>query len=284
MALQTTRIIYTLLFFFISLSGCASQKQSIIQKSIWEDTSNILKDYQGKAQNLNPRQIRKLLIENNSNLDSFRAKAEIRLASPELKAPLSCTGLIVYKYPQNLRAICSKFITTVFDISTDGDTFRLYIPSEKTVYTGTCDVLRKKPTLGINIFPEDMANLFNYKDMIKEGKIALEIWPKYWIVHTLESNNGKINVTGKFLVDRFNADTFRYEMFNPDGSIRLQAVLTNYSDCEERRLPQRIDIRWPEYDTIIGITFSKIEVNKSVDPKIFKPRQPDGAKLIYLNN
>jgi len=238
----------------------------------------------GEVQNLSLQQIKDVLIANNSKLATLKAKARITLTAPELNGPVTCTGFIVYETPGHLRTIGSKLATTIFDMSTDGNNFRVYVPSEKKVFMGSCSTLHRKNSAETGISPEDMARLFNLKDILGDESTVLEIWPHYWVVHAVDTTEGKINLKGKLLIDRINADTFRCETFNPDGSVRLQAVFTNYSTFEYCRLPQRIDVRWPSRDASIGITLSEIIINSQLDPKIFTPAMPNDAEIVHLEN
>ena len=277
-------IIKRVFLFAIVLSGCAGSKSAIMQRSIWEDTSAILNSTGGEAQNLSVQQIKEVLIDNNSKLTTLRAKAKITLTAPESKGPVTCTGLIVYETPNHLRVIGSKLATTLFDMSTDGNTFWIYVPSEKKVYTGSSNALHKVNSSGTGISPNDMAGLFNLKDILGGESTVLEIWPYYWVVHAIDTNEGKINLKGKLLINRSNTDTFRCETFNPDGSVRLQAVFTDYSDFDSCRLPQRIDVRWPTYNTSMGITLSDIIVNSPIDSKIFTFTIPNGVEAVRPGN
>ena len=128
-------------------------KPPALQKPIWEDTSAILRNIQGKPQNLSLQQIRDAIISNSSKLTTFRANIAMTLTAPDLKGPVRCTGLILYQNPKSLRAMGSKFATTMFDISSDGNKFWLYVPLENKVYTGACNTFHKIEALGINIFP-----------------------------------------------------------------------------------------------------------------------------------
>ncbi|MDO8140796.1 MAG: hypothetical protein Q6358_04800 [Candidatus Brocadiales bacterium] len=269
--------------FAVLASGCATFKTPVSQKAIWEDTSAILKNIQGKPQNLSLQQIRDAIISNSSRLTTFRANIAMTLNAPDLNGPVRCTGLILYQNPNSLRAIGSKFATTLFDISSDGNKFWLHVPLENKVYTGTCNAFHRIEALGINIFPGDMASLFNYKEILEGEKPTLETWPAYWLIHMLKMDKEDVNLKGNLLVDRVNGEVFRCELFNPDGSIRLQAVFTNYVTYRECRIPQRIDVRWPAYDTTFSITFSNIVVNGALDPKVFTLATPKGAQAITLD-
>ena len=277
----------TLIFWFflcaILASGCATYKTPVSQKPIWEDTSALLRNIQGKPQNLSLQQIRDAIISNSSRLTTFRANIAMTLTAPYLKGPVRCTGLILYQNPKSLRAMGSKFATTLFDISSDGNKFWLYVPLENKVYTGACNTFHRIETLGINIFPGDMASLFNYKEILEGEKPTLETWPAYWLVHMLEMDKEDVHLKGNLLIDRVNGEVFRCELFNADGSIRLQAVFTNYATYKECRMPQRIDVRWPAYDTTFSLAFSNIVVNGKLDPKVFTLAIPKGAETITLD-
>ncbi|MBI2471625.1 MAG: hypothetical protein HYV59_10355 [Planctomycetes bacterium] len=281
--MMKSHIIVSSLLFQILASGCATFKTPVSQKAIWEDTSAILRNIQGKPQSLSLQQIRDKIISNSSRLTTFRANIAMTLTAPDLKGPVRCTGLILYQNPASLRAVGSKFATTLFDISSDGNKFWLYVPLENKVYSGTCNAFHRIEALGINIFPGDMASLFNYKEILEREKPTLETWPAYWLIHMLKMDKEDVNLKGNLLVDRVNGEVFRCELFNPDGSIRLQAVFTNYVTYRECRIPQRIDVRWPAYDTTFSIAFSNIVVNGKLDPKIFTPAASKGAQAVTLD-
>jgi hypothetical protein len=272
---------------FLSLAtliiGCATHRPSILQRSIWEDKSLISEKIQGEVQTLSLQEIWETLLSSNANLYTFRSKVDIVLDTPDLKGPLHCKGSIVYEKPNSLRIIGSRFFTTLFDISSDGDKFWLHIPMEKKLYTGTHDTYHRIEMLGMNIFPADIVNLFNYKEVLVGEKLALETWPTYWLVHLLDMDTRFLNLQGKVSLDRVNAEVFRSDFFHADGSVRLQALFTNYTTIEGCRVPQRIDVRWPSYNTTLGITFSHIDVNLPLNPKIFTPSIPTGVHVIDLN-
>ncbi len=276
-------IICGFFLYVVLISGCATHKTPSLQKPVWEDTSAILGNIQGKPRNLSLQQIRDTLVSNNSKLTTFRANADLTLTMPDSKGPIRCTGLIVYQSPRSFRTIGSKFATTLFDMSSDGNKFWLHIPPENMVYTGASNTFHRIEALGINIFPGDMAGLFNYREILEGKKSTMEIWPAYWLMHMLEADKEDVNLTGNLLVDRINAEVFRCELFNSDGSVRLQAVFTNYTTQNECRIPQRIDVRWPSYKTTLSITFSHIVVNGALDPELFTLSIPKDAQVITLN-
>ncbi len=177
----------------------------------------------------------------------------------------------------------SKFATTLFDLSSDGSNFWLSIPLENKVYTGNCKTLHTIQAFGISIFPADMVSIFHYKEIVEAKKPTVEIWPTYWLVHMLEMNADAVRVRGNLLIDRVNVDVFRRDVFNPDGSIRLQAVLTDYLVLNGCRVPQKIHVRWPKSDASLSITFSNIVVNGVIDPKVFTPSIPKEAQIVTLD-
>lgn len=272
-----------LLFIVIVLSGCATYKIPTLQRPIWDDTTTILKGIEGKAQDLSVRQIRNALISGSSGLTTFRSDVEMVLVTPDVKGPVRCTGLILYQSPKSLRAVGSRFATTVFDMTSDGDKFRLYVPREKNVYTGNCNAFHRIDALGITIFPGDMVRLFNYRDVLESGNSILEIWPAFWLLHILETGGNDAKLKGNLFVDRVHGEVFRCEIFNAGGSVRFQAVFTNYTEYNGCRIPQKIDVRWPAYNTSLHMTFSNVIVNGHLDPKVFNLTIPKIAQTVVLD-
>ena len=277
------RIILSLFLFTILTSGCATYKTPPLQKSIWEDTSSLLNGIRGEPKNLTLQQIQNTVISNSSKLTTLRAHAEMTLTTPHMKGPIRCTGLILYQNPRNLRVMGSKFATTLFDLATNGDTFWLSVPTEKKVYTGAFNAFHKIDALGMNVYPGDIISLFNYQEIMDGRNPMVETWPAYWLIHALEADTGNVKLKGNLLVDRVNAEVFRYELFDINGSAQLQAVFTNYTTFGECRIPQRIDMRWPMHDTTLSITFSQITVNNTLDPKVFTLTIPKGAQTVTID-
>ncbi|HHT9106153.1 MAG TPA: LolA family protein [Candidatus Wujingus californicus] len=276
-------IIVSILSFQILASGCATYKTQVTQKLSWEDTSSLLRNVQGDVKNLSRQQITENLILNSSKIATLRANIDITLTTPDAKAPLRCNGLILYQNPNHLRAMGSKLATTLFDIYSDERKFYLYIPIENKVYTGSSNAFHKIEVLGINIFPGDMAYLFNHREILEGYNPVIETWPFYWLLHLMEAKETNINLKGNLLIDRINADVFRCELFEPDGAVRLQILFTNYVSMAGGRVPQRIDVRWPKYDTTLNIIFSDVILNKKLDPKVFSFAKSEGAEVITLD-
>lgn len=129
-----TYVICSFILLVVLSSGCATYKTPAPQRPIWEDTSAILRNIQGEIQNLSLQQIRDTLTSNTSKLTTFRANVDLTLTTPDVKGPIRCTGLILYQSPRSFRALGSKFATTLFDMSSDGNRFWLHIPL-KTRFT-----------------------------------------------------------------------------------------------------------------------------------------------------
>lgn len=274
-------IIHIFLLSIVLITGCATYPT--VQRPIWDDTSAILSNIQGKEQDLTLEEILEKVVSNNSNLLTLRSNVEMSLITPDDKGPIRCTGIILYENPKSLRVIGSKFTTTLFDLSSDGARFRLYIPLENKVYTGSCNTFHRTEVFGITIFPGDMVSLFNYKEILEAKKPTLEIWPAYWIIHLLEINGESIEVKGNLSVDRVHVDVFRRDLFNPDGSIRVQAVFTDYITLKGTRIPQKIHVRWPGNNAALSITFSNITVNEVIDPGVFTLSIPKEVQMISLD-
>ena len=264
-------------------AGCATTGTPVLQKTVWEDASLLFRNNGGAAQALSPREVVDTVIARGSQLNTFRANMEMTVATPQLKGPVRCTGIILYQSPKNLRTVGSKLASTLFDISSDGDRFHLYVPQESKCYTGRSDSFHRVEAIGVNIFPGDMAHLFNYKELLGDKAPVVEIWPAYWIVHVLYRGSSDVGMKGNLYVDRADGEVFRYEVFNPDGSVRLQALFSDSAAINGCKVPQRIDVRWPAYSTTLRMAFSNITVNGVLDPRVFVPAMPEETETVNLD-
>ena len=138
--------------------GCATQKARpyIDDKLIDKQDIDL-----SKIQTLTFPQVKEIIVSESLGFTSLKAKAGITLTSPEINGEFRCKGVVRFQKPGRIRVIGSKLASTVFDMLSDGENYWSYLPKEKVVYKGKCNVIRKTNTKAY-IFPDDIAALLEY--------------------------------------------------------------------------------------------------------------------------
>ncbi len=256
--------------------GCATQKARPYIDDKLLDKPGI---DPGKVQTLSLPQVEEIIISESLNLTSLKAKAGITLTSPEINGEFKCKGVVRYQRPGEIRVIGSKLARTVFDILSDGDNYWFYLPKEKVVYKGKCNVTRKANT-NAYIFPDDIATLLEYDRLFEDKHSYMETWPTFWLVHTLEQG---FVPYGSVSVDRIDNTVTELTMFKPDSAVRVQASLSDYTEINGQSIPNVVQINWPDTNTTLTLNLNNISINEPLKPEIFRFKKPKRADIIEIN-
>lgn len=216
---------------------------------------------------------------NSLKVSTLKAKVEVTIESPELKSPLSCQGYIRLERPRKLRIVCSKLFSTIFDIVSDGQEFRLYVPREKKVYMGRAD--RNLTYLGLNFSPNDVAGLLDFEETLSSRRILFEPTLRYWKLHVFD---GLGLSQSDFFIDKRTLQVSHIESFNTDGSLRMRAILGDYDIIKGCSLPRSLELYWLAGDTRLNLDLSTVAINEELDPKVFHFSVPKGAETIRITN
>ncbi len=256
--------------------GCATQKaRPYIGDKLLDkpgiDLSNV--------QTLTFPQVKEIIVSESLNFTSLKAKAGITLTSPDINGEFRCKGVVRFQRPGKIRVIGSKLARTVFDMISDGENYWFYLPKEKVVYKGKCNVMRKTNT-NAYIFPDDIAALLEY-DRLFDGRHAyMETWPTFWLVHILEQG---LVPYGSVSVDRIDNTVTELTMFKPDSSVRVQAKFHDYAEINGQSISKAIQIHWPDTNTTLTLNLNNIIINEPLKPEIFRFKKPKRAEIVEIN-
>ena len=236
-----------------------------------------------KVKTLSFPQVKEIIVSKSLNFASLKAEADITITNPEINGEFRCKGVVRFQKPGKIRVIGSKFAAgTVFDMISDGENYWFYLPKEKVVYKGKCNVIKKTNT-DAYIFPDDIAALLEY-DRLFEGRHAyMETWPSFWSVHILDGRGEEIVPYGRLKVDRINNTVNELTMFKPDSFVRAQAFFSNYAEINGQTVPNAVQINWPDTRTTLTLYMTDIIINEPLKPEIFLFKKPKKTEIIETN-
>jgi outer membrane lipoprotein-sorting protein len=184
-----------------------------------------------------------------------------------------------FQKPGKIRVIGSKLARTVFNMLSDGENYWFYLPKEKVVYKGKCNVIRKTNT-NAYVFPDDIAALLEYDRLFEARHSYMETWPTFWLVHILEQ---EFVPYGRLSVDRIDNTVTELTMFKPDSSVRVQATFSDYAEINGQSIPKAIQINWPDTNTNLTLNLNNITINEPLNPEIFRFKKPKRAEIVEIN-
>ena len=256
--------------------GCATQKT----RPYIDDK---LIDKQGidlsKVQTFTLPQVKEIIVSESLGFTSLKAKASIILTSPGINGEFRCKGVVRFQKPEKIRVIGSKLARTVFNMLSDGEDYWFYLPKEKVVYKGKCNVTRNSNTKAY-IFPDDIAALLEYDRLFEARHSYMETWPTFWLVHILEQ---EFVPYGRLSVDRIDNTVTELTMFKPDSSVRVQATFSDYAEINGQSIPKAIQINWPDTNTNLTLNLNNITINEPLNPEIFRFKKPKRAEIVEIN-
>ena len=256
--------------------GCATQKT----RPYIDDK---LMDKQGidlsKVQTFTLPQVKEIIVSESLGFTSLKAKASIILTSPGINGEFRCKGVVRFQKPGKIRVIGSKLARTVFNMLSDGENYWFYLPKEKVVYKGKCNVIRKTNT-NAYVFPDDIAALLEYDRLFEARHSYMETWPTFWLVHILEQ---EFVPYGRLSVDRIDNTVTELTMFKPDSSVRVQATFSDYAEINGQSIPKAIQINWPDTNTNLTLNLDNITINEPLNPEIFRFKKPKRAEIVEIN-
>lgn len=256
--------------------GCATQKaRPYIGDKLLDSPGIDL----SKVQTLSFPQVKEIIVSESLNFTSLKAKAGITLTSPGVNGEFRCKGVVRFQKPGKIRVISSKLARTVFDMLSDGENYWFYLPKEKVVYKGKCNVIRKTNT-NAYVFPDDIAALLEYDRLFEARHSYMETWPTFWLVHILEQ---EFVPYGRLSVDRTDNTVTELTMFKPDSSVRVQATFSDYAEINGQSIPKAIQINWPDTNTNLTLNLNNITINEPLNPEIFRFKKPKRAEIVEIN-
>ena len=192
--------------------------------------------------------------------------------------------------PVSLRMIGQSPVvrSTAFDMASDGETFRLYIPSKNRFIMGTSQGGKRSESALENMRPQHLLNalLWEPPEAGKEEAVletAQEGKKAYYVVHILRrTGEGNLALARKMWFERQALTLERLQIFEDSGEAVTEVQYSNYGDFSGISYPRQIVLDRPQDHYGMILTISKIEFNQPLDDDKFLLEQPPGTELIDL--
>jgi len=209
-------------------------------------------------------------------------------------------GYVLVRKPETLRMIglFPVLRNTAFDMVSDGDRFKLSIPTKNKFIIGTKEVKENaKPGLenlrpqaimdAILLRPVDEGNeiavLEQSMEMIVDTHTHRRVeQPNYVVLVLRKAPDGRWALNRKIYFNRDDLTVRRQELFDQAGNMATAATYDNFTDHEGVSFPNIIKVERPieEYTITLGVV--KLKLNAPLRDDQFELVQPEGAQLIDL--
>ena len=198
---------------------------------------------------------------------------------------------------------------TVFDMASDGDTFRVSIPTKNKFLVGSVAGERNSAKPIENLRPQHLVDALLWHEIRKEEAVTMREFNneqgRYYVLTVLRGGY-QLEVLREIWFDRANLQVARIQNFGPKGMLLSDVSFSDWeplggpSTAESNAspastvssasaptsgitsFPRAILIERPHDDYKLELQVAKIAVNEEIPADRFKLEQPAGSELVHV--
>ena len=209
-------------------------------------------------------------------------------------------GYVLAKKPDALHMTgLMPFVrTTAFDMVSDGQDFKLWIPPKNKFVVGENQVATPNPDQPMeNIRPQNIYEALLIRHVDPNTEIAVKengyetlhdakghrvLQEDYELtVIRRDGNEGKLS--RKIIFGRTDLKPHRQFIYDDNGNVVTDAKYAEYKDYEGVSFPSRIEIYRPQEEYDITLNILKLDINLPLRDDQFVLEQPAGAQVVHLD-
>jgi outer membrane lipoprotein-sorting protein len=187
---------------------------------------------------------------------------------------------------------------TIFDMVSDGETFRVSIPSKNKFLIGAVAVERTSSKPIENLRPQHLLDALLWPEIRKEEPVLFEEFndetARYYVLTVLRGGY-QTEILRKIWFDRSNLEVARLQSFGPRGFLFSDTRLSNYQAVDApsgtaessanggpQQFARSIFIDRPHDDYRLDLQISKLMLNQDLPADRFTLQQPAGVEVVHV--
>ena len=210
-------------------------------------------------------------------------------------------GYVLARKPAMLHMIGLMPIvrTKAFDMVSNGQEFKLWIPPKNRFVTGSNDVQTVNPEQPMeNIRPQNIYDALLIRPIDPNSELAV-LESSYEILHDAKQHailqddyelvvirmrgDKDARLSRKLVFSRTDLRPTRQYIYDDQGKLVTDARYAQYKDYDGVSYPSRIEIYRPQEEYDIKLNVLKLEMNKPLKDDQFALEQPPGADVVRLD-
>jgi hypothetical protein len=213
-------------------------------------------------------------------------------------------AFLLAKRPASVRMIGQVAVIgkTVFDMASDEETFRVWIPSKNQFLVGAVSLERQSEKPIENLRPQHLLDALLWQLIRKEESVLFEEFDddsgRYYVLTQLRGGY-EPQILRKIWFDRANLQVSRLESYGPKGVLISDVRYANWQPSDapsapasqangngrsatEGVFPRNININRPHDDYSLAMDVIKVVVNEDLPADRFALIQPAGSQLVRV--
>jgi hypothetical protein len=189
---------------------------------------------------------------------------------------------------------------TVFDMASDGDTFRVSIPSKNKFLVGAVALERASSKPIENLRPQHLLEALLWPEIRKEEAVLVEEFNdeagRYYVLTVLRGGY-QTEILRKIWFDRADLQVIRMQSYGPKGALLSDVRVSDWQALTAGEqaaaaatqggvaaFPRAIRIERPHDDYRLDLQFTKLALNGEIPADRFKLEQPTGTELVRVGD
>jgi hypothetical protein len=210
-------------------------------------------------------------------------------------------GFMLAAKPANIRVIGQAPVVgkNIFDMVSNGEEFRVFIPSKKDFIVGPANLQRpsKKPVE--NLRPQHLVDALLWAPISAQAPVlfeqATEAESRYYVLTVLrhashsesgdaspQAAEGELENAQKIWFNRGDLNVSRVETYGPEGVLISDDSYSGWSPFGDLKFARQIDVHRPADDYQLQITVVKATLNEPIGEDRFILPQPPGTQLVQV--
>lgn len=209
-------------------------------------------------------------------------------------------AFLLAQRPSQIRMIGQAPVvgTTIFDMASDSETFRVYIPSKTKFLVGSVTAERASNKPIENLRPHHLLDALLWSEVRKEESVLFEEFndetARYYVLTVLRGGY-RTEILRKIWFDRSDLRVSRLQTFGPKGILLSDVHVSDWQpvllDQEHpapstpgvvSAFPRQIRIERPHDDYRLDLQIIKLTLNEDLPADRFKLEQPAGTELVRV--
>jgi len=204
-------------------------------------------------------------------------------------------GFLLAQRPAEIRMIGQAPVIgkTVFDMASDAETFRVWIPSKNKFLVGSVAAERVSEKPIENLRPQHLLDALLWPEVRKEESVLFEEFndeiARYYVLTVLRGGY-RTEILRKIWFDRSDLQVSRLQTFGPRGVLLSDVHVSDWqsvvSDPETpsavSAFPRLLRIDRPHDDYHLDLQITKLSLNEDLPLDRFKLEQPPGSELVRV--
>jgi len=210
-------------------------------------------------------------------------------------------GYVLARKPAMLRMIGLMPIVRnkAFDMVSDGQRFKLWIPTKNRFVVGRNDVESNNPTQPLeNLRPQhiydalllrridpqnEIAVLENDTEIVTDAK-SHKVSRAEYIIDVIHKDDHGWVLSRKLIFSRIDLLPHRQLVYDTQGNVSTNTLYWNYKkDDNGIEFPWQIEIARPQEEYDITLNIVKLDLNQPLADDKFELEQPPGAEVVHLD-